>query len=129
MTAFAADATVGAVTVDRSCADLVVSSGVDDCAAKPVEVDGECDDAGGAVDKVVDDENATVDFDAAVDVVVVVDDVVVVTAHGVASVDGCVGMVVCADDVDFRSRSAAVRACARGVHWRDWTRDILKQTL
>ena len=128
MTDFAADATVGAVTVDPSCTDLVMCNGAD-CAAEPVEVCGEVDDAGGALDRVVNGDEAAVDVNAAVDVIVVVDDVVVVTAHGVASVDGCVGMVVCADDVDFRSRSAAVRACARGVHWRDWTRDILKQTL
>ena len=45
MTDFAADATVGAVTVDRSCADLVMCIGADDCGAEPVEVCGEVDDA------------------------------------------------------------------------------------
>ena len=114
MTDFAADATVGAVTVDRSCADLVMCIGADGCAAEPKEVCGEVDDAGGAVDRTVDGDDAAVDVDAAVGVVVVVDDVVVVTAPGVASVGGCIVTVVCADDVDCRSRAAAVRARVRG---------------
>ena len=114
MTDFAADATVGAVTVDRSCADLVICDGADNCAAEPVGVCGEVDDAGGAVDKTIDDDSAAVDVDAAVDVVVAVDDVVVVTARGVASAGGCVGTVVGAVDVACRSRAAAVRARVRG---------------
>ena len=114
MTDFAADATVGAVTVDRSCADPVICNGADDCAAEPVEVCGEVGDAGGAVDRTVDGDDAAVDVDAAVRVVVVDDDVVVVTAPGVASVGGCIVTVICADDVDCRSRAAAVRARVRG---------------
>ena len=114
MTDFAADATVGAVTVDRSCADLVICNGASDCAAEPVEVCGEVNDAVGGVDKTVDDDDPAVDVDAAVDVVVVVDDVVVVTAHSIASVDDCVFSVVGADDVDCRRRAAAVRARVRG---------------
>ena len=113
MTDFAADATVGAVTVDRSCADLVVCNGADDCAAEPVEVCGEVDAAGGAVDRTVDGDDAAVDVDAAV-TVVVVDDVVVVTTPGVASVGGCFVTIICADDVDCRNRAAAVRARVRG---------------
>ena len=114
MTDFAADATVGAVTVDRSCVDLVMCMGADGCAAEPREVCGGVDDAGGAVDRTVDGDDAAVDVDAAVGVVVVVDAVVVVTAPGVTSVGGCSGAVICADDVDCRSRAAAVRARVRG---------------
>ena len=114
MTDFAADATVGAVTVDRSCADLVICSGAGNCAAEPVEVCGDVDDAVSAVDRAVNDDIAVVDVDAAVDVVVVVDDVVVVTALCVTSVGGCAGAVGCADDAACRSRAAAVRARVRG---------------
>ena len=114
MTDLAADATVGAVTVERSCADLVIYSGADDCAAEPVGVGGDVDDAVGALDRVVDDDSAAVDVDAAVEVVVLVDDVVVVTAVSVAAVGGCSGTVVCAVDVACRSRAAAVRARVRG---------------
>ena len=110
----AADATVGAMTVDRSCADLDGCSGADDCAAASVGAGGEVDDAVGAVDKVVDDDIVAVDVDAAVDVVVAVDDVVVVTATVTGLPGCCVGTVACADDVDCRSRSAAVRARVRG---------------
>ena len=101
MTDFAADATVGAVTVDRSCADLVICSGAGNCAAEPVEVCGEVDDAVSAVDRGVDDDSAAVDVDAAVDLVVVVDDVVVVTALGVTSVGGCaeIGRASCRERV------------------------------
>ena len=114
MTDVAADATVGAVTVDRSCADLVMCIGADGCVAEPEEVCAEVDDAGGAVDRTVDGDDAAIDVDAAVGVVVVVDDVVVVTALGVTSVGGCAGAVGCADDVACRSRAAAVRARVRG---------------
>ena len=79
-----------------------------------MEVGGDVDDATGAVDTVVDDDSVTVDVDAAVDVVVAVDDVVVVTAAVIGLPGCCVGTVTCADDVDCRSRSAAVRARVRG---------------